>query len=451
MKHYYRTRRGRIRIISFLVSLVLALSIWGGTETYKRRNYQQLVKISQERALSELGDYISNITLSLQKGMYANTPPMIANLSSSLWREATGAKTSLSQLESGGNELYNTYKFLSQVGEFTMALNRKVAADEQISEEERKQLDELLKFAKSLSDQINYMQSMYENDALSFDAKKQGLLLSDTADQQKLSYIEGIGNAEQTLTDYPTLLYDGPFSDNIDQKESALLKTTDPVSREDARKIAASFCGVDPSQVADAGDEEGKMPAYLFSVDQKTINITKNGGFVAYMLCGDFAGEEKLDQRQAVEIAKKHLEKHGYKNMKESYFATDDGICTINFAFVDNDIVCYPDLIKVNVSLDTGQVCGIDARGYIMNHKDRKIPEDIVSVDKARESLNKNLIVENAQKAYIPKANGDEELTYEFFCKGKDGQDVLVYINVDTLEESEILLLLYTDGGILTK
>ena len=33
----------------------------------------------------------------------------------------------------------------------------------------------------------------------------------------------------------------------------------------------------------------------------------------------------------------------------------------------------------------------------------------------------------------------------------EDGQDVLVYINVDTLEESEILLLLYTDGGILTK
>lgn len=450
MKHGL-SRRGKIRIISFLSILVLVLSIWGGIETYKRRTYQQLVKISQERALAELGNYVTNISVALQKGRYANTPPMIANLASSLWREATGAKTCLSQLESGGTQLYNTYKFLSQVGEFTMALNRKVAADEHITDEERKQLDELLKYAQSLADQINYMQSMYENDALTFDAKKQGLLLSDAADTQKLSYVEGIANAEQTMTDYPTLLYDGPFSDNIDQKESKLLKESDPVSREEARKIAASFLGADPSQVADAGDEEGKMAAYLFSYESKVINITKKGGFISYMLCSDFAGEEKIDQRQAVDIAKKYLEKHGYKNMKESYFSTNDGICTINFAYMEDDVACYPDLIKVNVALDTGNVCGIDARGYIMNHHERKIPENIVSSDKAKQSLSKNLTVQDVQLAFIPKDNGDEELTYEFLCKSKDDQDVLVYINVDSLEESEILILLYTDGGMLTK
>ena len=45
--------------------------------------------------------------------------------------------------------------------------------------------------------------------------------------------------------------------------------------------------------------------------------------------------------------------------MKESYFSTNDGICTINFAYMEDDVVCYPDLIKVNVALDTGNVCAL--------------------------------------------------------------------------------------------
>ena len=64
----------------------------------------------------------------------------------------------------------------------------------------------------------------------------------------------------------------------------------------------------------------------------------------------------------------------GYENMKDSYYALNDGICVVNFAQMEGDAICYTDLIKVGVALDNGEIVSIDARGYLMNHKDRTIP-----------------------------------------------------------------------------
>lgn len=79
---------------------------------------------------------MDHIESDLNKVIYTNTPPMLAKLSSSLWREATGAKSSLSQLPTSDLQMDNTYRFLSQVGEYAMALNRKVAEGGTISDSE---------------------------------------------------------------------------------------------------------------------------------------------------------------------------------------------------------------------------------------------------------------------------------------------------------------------------
>ena len=45
------------------------------------------------------------------------------------------------------------------------------------------------------------------------------------------------------------------------------------------------------------------------------------------------SGENGLTSEQAVENAKNFLSAKGYENMKESYYSTQDGICTVNFAY----------------------------------------------------------------------------------------------------------------------
>jgi germination protein YpeB len=105
----------------------------------------------------------------------------------------------------------------------------------------------------------------------------------------------------------------------------------------------------------------------------------------------------------------------------------------------------------VSVSLDKNEVVSVDCTGYLMNHKKRDVPEDIISVETAKQSISEVLTVKNRKTAFIPMNDGSEVFTYEFLCNDKDGNDVLVYINAVTGDEADIKLLLYSDNGTLTR
>ena len=160
---------------------------------------------------------------------------------------------------------------------------------------------------------------------------------------------------------------------------------------------------------------------------------------------------EKKTAEDAVSIARKYLEKHGFSSLKDSYYSIIDGICTINFAYTLDDVICYPDLIKVGVALDTGRIVSADTTGYLMNHKSRDIPSDVISSEDAGKALSSMLTVSSTEKAFIPMNDGNEIYSYEFLCRDKDGNDILVYINAETGKEADIKLLMYSDGGILTR
>ena len=84
-----------------------------------------------------------------------------------------------------------------------------------------------------------------------------------------------------------------------------------------------------------------------------------------------------------------------------------------------------------------------------MNHTERNTENNLISEQKACESVSSELDIISSQKALIPMQNGKEVLCYEFKCKGKDNENVLVYINARTAMEEQIYILLQSDGGTL--
>lgn len=85
------------------------------------------------------------------------------------------------------------------------------------------------------------------------------------ADQNFASFGNGFKDFEESLGEFPSLIYDGPFSDHILQKEPTMLKGQNDITREQARSIAAKAAGLSEKELTDAGDEEGKMPSYCFT------------------------------------------------------------------------------------------------------------------------------------------------------------------------------------------
>jgi germination protein YpeB len=262
---------------------------------------------------------------------------------------------------------------------------------------------------------------------------------------------QGFDDTEQTLTDIPTLIYDGPFSDHLTQSEPEFIKNLENISKEKALEIAKSICISNKDELIFSHDDNGDIPCYVFKNEDCSIAITKQGGKPCYMLSSKFSGETKIKYSDAVRNAKLYLDRIGYKNMKESYYFTDDGVCTINFAATKNGIIMYPDLIKVSVCLEKGDVLSFDASGYISNHIDRKSLNTALSQNEAESILNNNLKIIDTQLCVIPTEWKTEQLCYEIHCKTDEGQELLVYIDCKTGEEDNILILLYSDDGVLTK
>lgn len=82
--------------------------------------------------------------------------------------------------------------------------------------------------------------------------------------------------------EYPSLIYDGPFSDGKTDRQSALLNTS-RFSRQQAREAAAKYAGVTVEHVTEAADSGGRFEAFGFTADTPdghiAVQVTGQGGF----------------------------------------------------------------------------------------------------------------------------------------------------------------------------
>lgn len=447
----HASTRKTVRIISFALA---ACIIFGGT-TYSgyslAARYRTSLEYTYQRALSDLSDYVSNLETTLTKGIYANTAPQQYGISAKLLRDSGAAKSALGQLPLSDVELDNVNKFLSQVGDFASYLSTKLSKGESVSQEEMDSLQKLGTYAKTLHLDLRDMQARFDGGSMEIGqaVAEMGNLARETQGQEEPYINSGFHEMNEGFTDYPTLIYDGPFSDHITRMKSRMLEGAPTVSEEEARTTAAEFVGAAKEQMEATQASAGNLPVYNFTGERYAIAVTRAGGHVAYMVNTREVGEATMEFGQAAGKAQEYLKRHGMDNMRESYYVTANGVCTINFAYQLDGVVYYSDLIKVGVALDTGEVVSYNATGYLMNHMERKLPTDILTVEEARKSVSPKLTIEKESIAMAPTAGLNEVLCYEFSCTSQNGDNVMVYINAQTGLEEQIFILLMTDGGVL--
>ena len=139
--------------------------------------------------------------------------------------------------------------------------------------------------------------------------------------------------------------------------------------------------------------------------------------------------------------------------MKETYYLKQSGVLTINYAYhqqsESGEVTMYPDLIKLKIALDNGEILGIETTGYLNSHYERKLPPIKVSKEQAKQNLNQNLEIKSESLAVIPTQFQTELFCWEF--KGTiEETEFLVYINAETGKEEDILVIKDTPDGTLT-
>ena len=444
------SRRGWVRVISYISALVIALAGLRLQQHMLKLQYRAQVEQTYERALADLADYLENINITLEKGLYVTTPTQTSLLSAQLWREAGGAKMSLSQLPVSGTDIDGIYRFLSQVGDYSMTLSKQTITGKAVQDEDRRQLKAMSEYASELSRQVGDMQGLLSGGELWAGEVEQ--IISQSGELGEESFAASLAKNAEALTDYPTLIYDGPFSDHIMQQEPKLTKGKTEISEEQAKIAAAHFMQVEPEQLTNGGDETGTLPCFTFNTkDGGSVAVTKAGGYCVYMNKPRNVDSQTLDFDAALNKAQAYLKSCNLDGFTDSYYMISEGVCVINFAYTQNGVVCYPDLIKVGVALDNGEIVSVEARTYVMNHHDRAITNPSHTVEEAQKVLSPLLTPEKNQRCIALTSGLNEVSCYEFLCKTDEDKEILIYVNTETLEEEFVFLLLKTDGGVLTQ
>ncbi len=436
-----------IKAISFLSVLVIGLTAFGILNSIYANNYKMKVQVFSQQSMTELCESLDNITVNLQKSLYVNSSQMLTSLGAELYKESSLAKSNLSQLTSSELESSEIYKFLSQVGDFVFSLTEN--EDFELTDQNRADLLALYTYSLSLSNELSTTMSEVFSGSVSWEEELSTLTINSA--ELPESFLSSMSDAAQSLTDYPTLIYDGPFADSILEKDALMLQDETEISVEEAKEIAAELLGTSASGLRQDSDVDGTVAMFCFSVGEHYVAVTKLGGYVAYLLSSDYAGEIAITELEAIELAKDYLDDLGYTDMVESYYYDYDGICTINFAYQKDDITYYSDLIKVSVRLDTGEITSIDAHVYLMNHSEREIASEILSEDEIAAKISTALEIMSISRVVIPKDTGKEVYCYEVHAVDSEGQEVLIYLDAVDGSEEDVLMLLYSDDGTLTR
>lgn len=446
--------RHMLSIIVVLLTIIIILSVI----IYKKQTeYRQASENQYNMAFYELVDYVQNVETYLAKSLISSSPEHGAETLTHVWREANLAQAYLSRLPIDSVELEKTAKFLNQVSDYSYSLSRKNIYNEELTEEDLKNLEDLHNYSVELRNTLDQLSADINNGRIKWgELTKKG----EVAFAQEVSNISknSFSNLEENFHEYSGLIYDGAFSEHMTSSQKKGL-TGDNIDEEKAKQIATDFIGKDRVQEINLSgkSENTDIITYDFSVkvnneneENMNISITEKGGHVLLMNYNRNVEAELISQEEADKIGKQFLEDRGLNNMKETYYLKQDGIVTINYAYKQDEVTVYPDLIKLKIALDNGEVMGIETKGYLNSHEERKIPEVKITKEKAKESLNKNLEITSESLAIIPTEWQTEVLCWEFKGKVND-TDFLVYVNAETGKEEDILVITNTPNGTLTQ
>lgn len=441
-------RRTKIRFITFISAIAIVLVIQNICLMNRSDKAELALEYGYLRAVEDLSLSADNVSVNLEKSMYSNDAKMLEEISNSLSRDAATAKSCLSQLPIGELNLEDTYKFFSQVGNYATSLAKKLSDNSTLTEEEYDNLKTLYDLSVTLKDKLWQVEKTINDGG--FLTYEKISSISDSELEQNGTNSASFEELDSTFDNYPTLIYDGPYSDHLLVKAPELIKGKAIVTKDKAKVRASEISQIQKDKLVYYTTEQSSMPAYVFRAENATCAITINGGFCSYMIKNRNVTESNILNEEAVRYAKSYLGELGIEDMKETYFEAYNNILTINFAYSKDEILYYPDLIKVSVALDNGEILGFDAKGYITNHYERSFKEPEKTEDEAKEKISPKLQVVSSQKAVIPTGTGSELLCYEFKTKGENDADVLVYINCETGAEEQILILIENENGTLT-
>lgn len=439
-----------------LLFAFLITGIWGINQYLQKLQYHVYMQNQYQRMFYELIGHVENIQVDLAKTQIASSPEQNIVLLSDIWKQSFAAQEKLNQLPISHIALNKTAKFLSQAGDYSFSLSRKSMEGKTLDSKQLETLQGLHNTAANLTQELqNIMNRITDGKINLGELRREGYEWFSRVSNNEID--NDFEKVQKKAIDYPKLIYDGPFSEHIENIKPMGL-TGPEITLDEAISKAKKFLSPEHVRtIKKASNGQGFIKTYGFEIMDEDrqrnmpiyMDISRKGGHVVWMLDNRKINKPTINQEQAVEIASSFLEKKGFENMVATYSFNNKDTVVTNFAYSKDGIICYPDLIKVKVALDNGKVVGYDATGYLTFHRERKVPKPELSEEEARKLISSNFNTGKGRLALIPLDDKSEVLCYEF--KGDfQGDKFIIYINAVNGREEKLLKVIENKNGIFT-
>lgn len=396
----------------------LGLGIWG----YQEREEKNAVLIQAEntyqRAFHELSYHMDLLHDKIGSSLAMNSKESLSPQLVDIWRLTSEAHSNVGQLPLALLPFNKTEEFLSNIGDFTYRTAVRDLEKTPLSNEEVKTLEELYKQAGHIKDELRQVQHMALESNLRWMDVQLALATQDeqadntivngfkTVEKQVEGFAEG--NNDSSIIGTSTKEHEFQFltGDKIDEQEAIdrSLKLFNTTNRQDL-SVTKSGDGSDVSLYS-ISYENGDERAYM--------DMTEQGGHPLTLLIERPIEDKQLSLNAGLEKAKAYLDEYDFKDMEIYQSSEYDNIGVYSFLHNEDGIRVYSDAIEIKVGLDDGEILGLTARNYFMNHKDRQIPTPDISEEEAKDKVNENVDIKEEYMAIIDNDLGEEVLAYEF-------------------------------------
>ena len=357
--------------------IIVALSVFAIVLHSNNASLHNQLAAVYKKSFEELMTDMDSLQTKLDKLEAASGTNQYTLLLMDVWRQTGDTESSIAALPVSYASTSPLTQFMNRTGDYCRYLSKKLAAGEEITQED---MDQIRSLSASCGEVATALDELYQQGYPAGIDVSADVYVADTSTE---------GNLDFTNQEFPRLQYDGPFSESTENKQPEGLGSEE-VTVEQARHAAAAFLDVERGTLEDAGELNGTIPCFGFSGEKDgtplTIYVTKTGGKVLWYMSqrdtGISAVPSDARYEELTKIAQKFAKDKGYGDTEPSYAQFYGGMAVINLAPVEGDVVLYPDLIKVWVDISQNDVAGLDANNYLMSHKERDLEE--ATTDKRR-------------------------------------------------------------------
>lgn len=434
-----------------LVIVVAILGLYSYKEFRTNNDLKNDVTNSYGESFNALLEDFEQMNGILSKIVVSNDNKFIRKEAVTLYGLNLKVNENLSDIGINHSVSVDLEKFLNKTTGYYYALSNK----DSITSKDRKDIENIYEAQNklynnlgSLSDYVNYSNEGYDW------IKNQTTFLSNTNNMLDNT----IASSNDEIKEYPTLIYDGAFSDDIKLDEKIILGKK--LSKSEAKNVVSKYLNNKNVKINYDSACKGNIECYRFNYELNKItyyiDVSKYGGKIISINSNykDNQNENKrvIEAKQGIKLCKEYLSAKGFNNMKDNYYEVNGNILTTNFTYNEKGVVIYPDLIKVKISLIDKKIIGMECSNYYISHKNRNINlKGILSEKKVLSKVNSNVKVSNIRLALIPKTTNSKK---EILCYEVRGvykkETYLIYINVKNGQEENILKVIRENEGMLT-